>query len=91
MTASCFPALDYSKDGKPQGVTVHKGEKRGNEFVRYVVTVVMGAQVTKFYTLMSLETKKINLPELGLVISPEGSGTTRSGKKVKGYFGRNHK
>ncbi len=37
---------------------------------------------------MNKDTKVIVLDKLGMVISPNGSGMTSSGKKVTGYFGK---
>lgn len=36
---------------------------------------------------LNLVTKVVTLPEIGMCISPNGSGRTSSGKLVKGYFG----
>jgi hypothetical protein len=41
--------------------------------------------------LMNVKTQVIVIQELSLCITPNGSGTTRSGKRVTGYFGRNFK
>lgn len=79
LTASCFPV-----DG-----VEHKSEK-GNISLRYVVEVVnrdMGTTQT-YWCLMQKDSRKIYIKELGLVISPNGSGTTASGKRVTGYFGK---
>lgn len=38
--------------------------------------------------LMNEKTKVIVLDEISMCITPNGSGVTRSGKHVKGYFGR---
>lgn len=40
--------------------------------------------------LMNIETMVINLPEIGMCITPNGKGYTKSGKKVTGYFGINY-
>ncbi|WP_407477880.1 hypothetical protein [Elizabethkingia anophelis] len=79
MTASAMPV-----DG-----VVHTSE-RGNEFMRYVVNVVdhSTGQISTFWTLMTVKTQVLVIKELGLCISPNGSGTTRKGRKVRGYFGR---
>lgn len=44
-----------------------------------------------FHVLMNTKTKVISISEMSLCITPNGSGTTRSGKRVSGYFGRNFK
>ena len=83
MRASAFPV-----DG-----VIHVGKEKGNEFMRYVVNVVNSStgQTSTFWCLMRLDTKIINIKELSLCISTNGSGTTASGKRVSGYFGRNFK
>lgn len=37
---------------------------------------------------MDVKTKVIVIPKLGMCISPNGSGTTKGGKRVSGYFGK---
>jgi len=78
MTASAMPV---------DGVT-HSGQR--NDFMRYVVNVVnQGYGTTQTYwCLMNVKTQTITIKELGLVISPNGSGRTASGKNVRGYFGK---
>lgn len=41
-----------------------------------------------YHVLMNLDTQVIVIDQLGLCITPNGSGHTRSGKKVTGYFGK---
>lgn len=62
----------------------------GRESVTYMVEISNEAMGTsqKYPCIMSLDTRKIFIEELGLVISPNGSGQTRTGKHVTGYFGR---
>lgn len=91
MTAKCSPLTDYDKNGNKQGVTVHVGSQKGHEFVRYKVEITINGMMQKYYCLMRLDTKTIVINELSLVISPNGRGITRSGKKVEGYFGANFK
>lgn len=82
LTFSAFPV-----DGRE-----HESQT-GNVFLRYVVTVVhRGTGATNTYwCLMSKRTRKISVKELGLVISPNGSGRTSSGKSVTGTICRNTK
>lgn len=78
--AKCFPV---------DAGTVHTSQK-GRESVRYAVEIsndTLGTSQT-YWCLMSLDTKKIFIDELGLVISPNGSGMTASGKHATGFFGR---
>ncbi|OPC37699.1 hypothetical protein [Elizabethkingia miricola] len=79
MTASAMPV-----DG------VLHSDKKGNEYLRYVVTVVhQGFGTTQTYwSLMNVKKQTITISELGLVISPNGSGRTGSGRNVRGYFGK---
>lgn len=83
MSASCFPV-----DG-----VEHIGKQNGHTFMRYVVDIVNASNASKstYWCLMRMDTKTIVIKELSLVISPNGSGVTGSGKKVTGYFGRNYK
>ncbi len=63
--------------------------KKGNQYVKMIARV--------FYTrtgnevvipcLMNVETQVITLNEIGMCISPNGTGRTKSGKTAKGYFG----
>lgn len=79
VTASAFPV-----DG------VEHTSKDGNISLRYVVEVVhrdMGTTQT-YWCLMSKDSKKIFIKELGLVISPNGNGISSSGKRVTGFFGK---
>lgn len=81
LTASAFPV-----DG-----VEHQGQR--NDFLRYVVTVANASAGTTqtYWCLMTKSTRKIVIKELGLVISPNGSGKTKGGKVVTGFFGKNHK
>lgn len=67
---------------------IHKGEH--HEFVTYMVEISNANMGTsqKYPCVMRLDTRKIFIEELGLVISPNGSGQTQTGKTVTGYFGR---
>ena len=80
MVASAFPV-----DG-----VEHIGTENNNTFIRYAVEVsnsTLGTSQT-YWCVMQKESKKIVIKELGLVISPNGSGVTASGKRVTGYFGK---
>lgn len=89
IKAVASPIGEYNDKGEFMGCTIHKGAKMGNEFMRYKVVVTQGMMTSTYYCLMRLDTKKIVIQELGMVISPKGSGMTRKGKVVTGYFGRN--
>lgn len=92
---TCVNAWRATKDGLvkasafPVDGVVHVGKDKGHEFMRYVVNVTQGINTQTFWCLMRLDTKKIVIKELGLVISPNGQGVTRNGKRVTGFFGKN--
>ncbi|MDV3972050.1 hypothetical protein CMT55_18290 [Elizabethkingia anophelis] len=79
ITASAFPV-----DG-----VVHTSD-RGNESMRYVVTVTNRAFGTTqtYWCMMSLKSQVIGIKELGWCITPNGRGRTASGKTATGYFGK---
>lgn len=79
MTATAMP-----KDGKE-----HESQD-GTVYYTYSVEIVhRGVGTTQLYwALFNKSTRKIFIKELGLVISPNGNGYTRSGKRVSGYFGK---
>jgi len=87
MTATCTPY--NGANGK--GSQVVESEK--HEYKKMICTVKntsMGTSQT-FHVLMNVKTQVISINELSLCITPNGSGRTKSGKNVKGYFGRNYK
>jgi hypothetical protein len=93
VTASAFPVFEKTKDilgvkTSSTQVKVHYGNEKGNEFVRYAVTLTQGIQTAKYFTIMNLKTKKLYIQELGMFISPNGSGTTKKGKNVTGTFAK---
>lgn len=86
MEAKAFPIAD--KDG----VYEHTSQT-GRKSVRYVVEISNATTGTHnvFYSIMNLDSRKIYIDELGLVISPNGSGVTGTGKSVSGFFGKKRK
>ncbi|TPN88838.1 hypothetical protein [Aquimarina algicola] len=62
----------------------------GHRYVKMmaVVTYQSSGQEKKIPCLMNMSTRVVVLQEIGMVISPNGSGHTSSGKKVTGYFGK---
>lgn len=93
MQATVTP---YSgQDGKGREIVNSQG-KSGNqdkEYQKMICTIkntTVGTNQT-YHVLMNLKTQVIVIQELGLCITPNGSGTTRSGKRVTGYFGKNFK
>ena len=78
ITASVMPYSD---------VIVESG--RGKQYLKYIAEIVhkgTGSR-TIYPCLMNIQTQVIKIKELGMCITPNGSGTTASGKRVKGYFG----
>ncbi|MEW7401577.1 hypothetical protein AB2S31_15115 [Elizabethkingia anophelis] len=64
--------------------------QRGHDYIKYIVTVTtMAFGTQQVYTcLMNVKSQVITISELGLCITPNGSGRTASGKNVRGYFGK---
>lgn len=90
LTCSVTPNWKKSDD-----VVVSHG-KSGNldiEYTKMIATVMnknMGTK-TVYPCLMNNKTKVIVLSDLSMCITPNGSGVTKSGKRVTGYFGKNYK
>lgn len=83
------------QDGKGREI-VNSGGKSGNqdkEYQKMICTITnSNAGTTQTYhVLMNIKTQVISIKELGLCITPNGSGVTRKGKRVTGYFGKNYK
>ena len=62
----------------------------GNQYVPYLVTIIdMNSLQKSIYNgIMNIQTKVLVIKELGYCITPNGSGQTKSGTRVKGYFGK---
>nr|WP_294781358.1 hypothetical protein [uncultured Flavobacterium sp.] len=93
MKATVAP---YAGQGNKGLEIVNSGGKSGNqdkEYQKMICTITnSNAGTTQTYhVLMNLKTQVISIKELGLCITPNGSGVTRKGKRVTGYFGRNYK
>lgn len=82
---------------KEQGLkTVLSNGSSGNtpkEYQKMICTITNKTMGTSqiYPVLMNLQTKVIVIQDLGMCITPNGSGQTRSGKRVTGYFGRNYR
>ncbi|MEO8534819.1 MAG: hypothetical protein ABI441_13765 [Flavobacterium sp.] len=93
MKATVTP---YSGTGGKGRDIVNSHGKSGNQDKEYqkmicsIQNTTLGTTQT-YHVLMNLKTQVIVIQELSLCITPNGSGTTRSGKRVTGYFGRNFK
>jgi hypothetical protein len=63
--------------------------EKGNEYVKMMASIFYKrtGQTLLMPCLMNQETQVIVLKDLGMVITPNGTGRTRSGKAVSGYFG----
>lgn len=75
---------------------VNSAGKSGNQDKEYqkMICVIQNTSLgtnQTYHVLMNIKTQVIVIQELGLCITPNGSGTTKSGKRVTGYFGRNYK
>lgn len=67
---------------------VHTSEK-GHEFQTMIAVVKYerSGVEKRMPCTMNLDTKVISLSEIGMCITPNGKGYTKSGKRVTGYFG----
>ncbi len=93
VTAKVTPYA--GKDGKGIKIVESVNEASGHvkEYQKMLCTITnasLGTQQT-YHVLMNIQTGTIVIQELGLCITKNGSGVTRSGKSVKGYFGKNYK
>jgi hypothetical protein len=93
MQATVAP---YSGEKGKGNDIVNSNGKSGNtpkEYQKMICTIKntsIGTSQT-YHVLMNIKTQVISIQELSLCITPNGSGTTKSGKRVTGYFGRNFK
>lgn len=93
MQATVAPYMGANGKGNE---IVNSNGKSGNtpkEYQKMICTIKntsIGTSQT-FHVLMNIKSQVIAIQELGLCITPNGSGTTKSGKRVTGYFGRNFK
>lgn len=93
MKATVAP---YAGQGNRGLEIVNSQGKSGNqekEYQKMICTITndtVGSNQT-YHVLMNVKTQVIVIKELGLCITPNGSGVTKSGKRVTGYFGRNYR
>lgn len=93
MKATVAP---YAGQGNKGLEIVNSHGRSGNqdkEYQKMICTIqnsTVGTTQT-YHVLMNIKTQVIVIQELGLCITPNGSGTTKSGKRVTGYFGKNFK
>jgi hypothetical protein len=63
-----------------------------NVYIKMIARIEFPGGVERvFPVLMNEKTKVIAISELSLCITPNGSGTTRNGKRATGYFGTTNK
>lgn len=81
LRANCFPISSTSTESA-----------KGNQYIPYLVTIIdmSTLQSTKYNAIMNIQTKVLVINDLSMCITPNGSGKTKSGVNVKGYFGRNY-
>lgn len=90
IKAKVFPynkTLD--KNGNP---LIHSNNQSGNKSQSYVsmmceIFYLKTGAIILQPVLMNTETMVVTVPRLGMCITPNGEGYTKSGKKVTGYFG----
>lgn len=75
----------------PLDGTEHVGKEKGKTHIVYIGKLInkSAGTITTVLGSYQKESGKLVLNDLGLVVSPNGHGKTKSGKVVKGYFGRN--
>jgi hypothetical protein len=62
--------------------------EKGNTYIKMIARVNYPSGIEKVLPcLMNEKTKVISLSDISMCISPNGSGQTRNGKNVTGYFG----
>lgn len=93
LTAKVTPYA--GSNGKGMEIVESVNEKTGlvKEYAKMLCTITNASLGTSqiYHVLMNTKTKVISIPELSLCITPNGRGTTKSGKNVTGYFGKNFK
>ena len=93
LTAKVTPYAGANGKGTEIVESVNKTTGHVKEYAKMLCTITNASLGTNqvYHVLMNLQTKVISIPELSLCITPNGSGTTKSGKRVTGYFGKNFK
>lgn len=93
VTAKVTPYAGQDKGGLKFVESVNEVTGEVKEYQKMLCTITnasLGTQQT-YHVLMNTKTGTIVIKELNLCITKNGSGVTRSGKSVKGYFGKNFK
>lgn len=74
----------YNKTVKGSSADVVKSQS-GKTYLKYICEAVYSNGNHRLIPVMySVETRKIAIPELNLLVTPNGAGVTSSGKKVTG-------
>lgn len=62
----------------------------GKTYQPYLVSIthMNTLQTTKYNGIMNTQTRVLVIQDLGMCITPNGSGKTKSGTVAKGYFGK---
>lgn len=93
MQATVAPYAGAGNKGLERVTSNGKSGNQDKEYQKMICTIkntTVGTSTT-YHVLMNVKTQVIVIQELGLCITPNGSGVTRKGKRVTGYFGKNFK
>lgn len=93
MKATVTPYAGANGKGREIVNSQGKSGNQDKEYQKMICTIQndsVGTNTT-YHVLMNVKTQVIVIQELGLCITPNGSGVTRKGKRVTGYFGKNYK
>lgn len=93
MQATVTPYSGANGKGREIVNSQGKSGNQDKEYQKMICTIkntTVGTNTT-YHVLMNLKTQVIVIQELSLCITPNGSGVTRKGKRVTGYFGKNYK
>lgn len=64
----------------------------GKQYLKMMASVQVGLEKPSLHpVLYNIQSKIVVISDISMCITPNGSGTLRSGKRVSGYFGRNYK
>lgn len=93
MKATVAPYEGQNGKGREIVNSAGKSGNQDKEYQKMICTITNDTAGTNqtYHVLMNLKTQVIVIKELGLCITPNGSGVTKSGKRVTGYFGKNYK
>jgi hypothetical protein len=93
MTAVVSPYAGANGKGREIVNSQGKSGNQDKEYQKMICVIknnTLGTSQT-YHVLMNIKTQVIVIQELSLCITPNGSGVTRKGKRVTGYFGKNVK